>query len=200
MKISKIEPQKRNKNRCSIYINGEFKFGLTKAIVLKYDLQEGNEISEEEISNIFRQEEKDKIRSRAFRILQYRERSIQELRKRLINIGFDPPLVEEIIEDFVNDNTLNDERFARAFVTDYTKLKPKGNRFIYNELIKRGISKEVITELLSKRDEKKLVENFARKKLKHLKKADYKDRQKMARRLLNHGFTASVVYEVLDEK
>ena len=58
----------------------------------------------------------------------------------------------------------------------------------------------MITELLSKRDEKKLVENFARKKLKHLKKADYKDRQKMARRLLNHGFTASVVYEVLDEK
>lgn len=200
MKISKIEPQKRNKSRCSIYIDGEFKFGLTKALVLKHGLQEGNEINEDEITNILLNEEKEKIRNRAFRILQYRERSVLELRRRLITIGFDPSLVEEIIEDLVNDDTLNDERFARAFVNDYTRLKPKGNRFVYNELIKRGISRDLANELLSKRDEKGLIRNFVRKKIKNFNIGSYKERQKIIRRLLNHGFTTSTVYEVLDEK
>ena len=81
-------------------------------------------------------QEKVKIRSRAYKILHYRERSIKELKHRLLHIGFDQLLVDEVIDDFVSDKTLDDERFARAFVSDYTKLKPKGNRFIYNELIK----------------------------------------------------------------
>ncbi|MCK5258809.1 MAG: RecX family transcriptional regulator [Thermoplasmatales archaeon] len=200
MKISKIQPQTRNKNRCSIYIDGEFRFGLTNDLVVKYNLNTGNEITDEEIKNILLQEEKVKIRSRAYKILHYRERSIKELKHRLLHIGFDQLLVDEVIDDFVSDKTLDDERFARAFVSDYTKLKPKGNRFIYNELIKKGISKEVITELISGRDEKELIKNFIQKKLSNFNKTNFKERQKMIRRLLNRGFTPSIVYEIINER
>lgn len=199
MKISRIEPQKKNKNRCSIYIDGEFRFGLTKDLVLKYDLQEGEEISDQEIQNILFQEEKVKIRNRAFKILHYRQRSVQELKNRLINIGFNQSLVDEVIDDFIADKTLDDERFARAFVSDYTKLKPKGNKFIYYELMKKGISKEIITRLISERNEKELVKMFVQKKLHNLNKSNPKERQKIIRRLLSHGFTPSVVYEIINE-
>ena len=105
-----------------------------------------------------------------------------------------------MIDDFVSDKTLDDDRFARAFVSDYTKLKPKGNRFIYNELLKKGISKEIITELISGRDEKELIKNFIQKKLSNFNKTNLKERQKMIRRLLNHGFTPGIVYEIINER
>lgn len=200
MKISKVEPQKKNKKRCSIYIDGDFRFGLTKELALKYDLKEGDEISETEIKDILLQEEKAKIRNRAFKILHYRQRSTRELRKRLIRIGFDATLVDSVIEDLRADNTLNDEQFAQAFISDYTTLRPKGNRFIIHELLKRGISRDVISELLAKRDERTLIKRFIEKKLSHLDKAKPKERQKIVRRLLHHGFTSDIIYEVINEK
>jgi regulatory protein len=199
VKISKIEPQKKNKNRCSIYINGEFKFGLTKDLVLKYDLGEGDEITDDEIKNVLLEEEKQKIKQRAFRILHYRDRSAQELKKRLIRIGFDQSLVDQVIEDFVEDKTLDDERFIKAFINDYTKLKPKGNIFIIHELRKRGFSREMVIKMLNNRDEKSIIKSFIQKKLSHLDKNNPKVRQKIIRRLLSRGFTPNIVYDVLAE-
>ena len=199
MKISKIEPQKKNKKRCSIYIDGEFRFGLTKDLVLKYDLNEGDEITEDDIKNVLLESEKQKIKQRAFKILHYRERSVQELTNRLIKIGFDQSLVNQVIEDFTADKTLDDERFVKAFVSDYTKLKPKGNKFIIRELKKRGIPQEKIAKMLSSRNEKELVKDFIQKKLAHLNKNNPKERQKIICRLLSRGFTPDIVYSILSE-
>ncbi|HEC78441.1 MAG TPA: hypothetical protein ENI34_04775 [candidate division WOR-3 bacterium] len=200
MKISKIEVQKRNKNRCSIYIDGEFKVGLARELVLKYDLHEGNRITPEELKNILYNAEKSKIRERAFKILRHRERSSRELKERLLRIGFDEMLVEEVIKEFVDDKTIDDERFARAFVNDYTKLKPKGNRFIFRELLKRGISRETITSLVNARNEKVLIEAFINKKLTHLNQKVPEERRKLIRRLLHHGFSIDNIYDVLNER
>jgi len=200
VKISKIEVQKRNKNRCSIYIDGEFKVGLARELVLKYDLHEGNRITPEELKNILYNAEKSKIRERAFKILRHRERSSRELKERLLRIGFDEMLVEEVIKEFVDDKTIDDERFARAFVNDYTKLKPKGNRFIFRELLKRGISRETITSLVNARNEKVLIEAFINKKLTHLNQKVPEERRKLIRRLLHHGFSIDNIYDVLNER
>lgn len=199
MKISKVEPQKKNKNRCSIYIDGEFRFGLTKELALKYDLKEGDEISDPEIKEILLQEEKEKIRTRAFKILHFRQRSVRELRERLISLGYDTPLVDDVIDELRADNTLNDEQFAQAFINDYTTLKPKGNRFIARELLKRGISKDVVLELINKRDEHTLIKRFIKKKLSNLDKTKPKERQKIIRRLLYHGFTPGTIYDAIQE-
>jgi regulatory protein len=199
VKISKIEPQKKNKKRCSIYIDGQFRFGLSKELVLKFDVKEDDEITETQINDILLQEEKGKIRNRAFKILRFRQRSITELRKRLISIGFDTPLVDDVIEELRADNTLNDEQFAQAFIGDYTSLKPKVNKFIVRELLKRGIAKDIILELIDNRDERTLIKCFIEKKLSHFDKTKPKERQKIIRRLLYHGFTPDIIYDVINE-
>lgn len=199
MKISKIEPQKRNKTRSTIHINGKFAFGLSNEIILKYDLNEEDEIDDDLIQNVLLAQERQKIRERAFRILRYRRRSVQELKTRLLKHGFEDNLVNEILEEFIQDNTLDDTSFAEAFTADYTKLKPKGNIFIRRELAKRGISREVIEDLVQRRDERFLVEEFMQKKLARFDIKDPKDKRKMIQRLLRRGFTPNVVYDVLNE-
>ena len=197
MKISKITPQKKNKKRSTIHINGHYAFGLSNEIVVKFDLHEGSEIDDGLIQDVLLAQEKQKIRERALRILHYRIRSVQEMKTRLLRLGFDGTMVNEIIEEFVSDNTLNDESFAQAFVADYTNLKPKGNIFVNRELLKKGIPPTTIQELIRSRDEKKLARNFLHKKLQHFDLNDPKDRQKVMRRLLSRGFTPSIVYEVV---
>lgn len=198
MKISKIEPQKRNKKRSTIFINGNFAFGLSNEIILKYDLHEEDEIDDDLIQNVLLAQERQKIRERAFRILRYRRRTVQEMRTRLLKIGFEENLVNEVLEEFSQDKTLDDTTFAEAFAADYTKLKPKGNIFIKRELAKRGISVEVIEDLIQKRDERRLVKEFIEKKLTRFNIKDLKDKRKMTQHLLRRGFTPGVVYEVLN--
>lgn len=200
MKISKIQPQKRNRNRCSVFIDGEYRFGVTKELLLKYDLKEDDQITEDEIQNLLLHDEKEKIRNCAYRLLSYRERSSREMRERLIHAGYDALLVDDVVHGLIADDTLNDERFAQAFAKDYTRVKPKGNRFIIRELAKKGITKETIEEVLKTRDERVLIKQFVQKKLKQLDPKDFKDRQKLIRRLLHHGFTPELVYEVLNER
>lgn len=198
MKISKIEPQKKNKKRSTIYINGNFAFGLSNEILLKSDLHEGDPIDEDIIQNVLLEQEKQRIRERALRILAYRKRSVEELKTRLLKIGFDKDLVSEIIEGFVRDSVLNDDDFTEAFVADYTNLKPKGNIFISRELAKKGISQQAIQNALRMRDENQIVKDFLQKKLSHFNLKNPRDRQKILRRLLSRGFTPRVVYGLLD--
>ena len=198
MKISKIETQKKNKRRSSIYINGNYAFGLSNDVLLKCDLHEGDPIDEETIQNVLLEQEKQKIRERAHRILRYRKRSVAELETRLMKTGFDTMQVKEIIGEFIRDNTLNDDDFAESFVADYTNLKPKGNIFIKRELKKRGIPQNTIDKVLRPRDEEKIVRDFLTKKLSHFNMKNLKDRQKVLRRLLSRGFTPGVVYSILD--
>lgn len=198
MKISKIEPQKKNKRRSTIYINGNFAFGLSNEILLKFDLHEGDSIDKDLIENVLLEQEKQKIRDRALRILRYRKRSIEELKTRLTKIGFDDGLVSGIIEELIEDNTLNDIDFAESFVADHTNLNPKGNIFISRELKRRGISPKTIDKALCLRDETQVVENFFEHKLSNLNIKNPKDRQKALRRLLSRGFTPSVVYSILN--
>ena len=173
---------------------------MSKELVLQYGLYEGAEITQQEIDTILHQAEKTKIMNRVFKILHYRQRSVREMKDRLKKIGFDDNLVDEVISDLIADRTLDDERFARAFISDHTSLKPKGNRFIINELNKKGIDKEMISGLLESRDERQMIMEYIEKKAYNLNTGDQKDRQRILRRLLNRGFTPNLVYEVINEK
>jgi regulatory protein len=197
VKISKITPQKKHKNRCSLYVDGDFLCGLSLDIVTKYDLHEDDEITQDEIETLLLQEEKMKIRNRAYRLLSYRNRSTQEITQRLLEKGFDKTLVDEIINEFLHDQILDDERFVHAFVHDYTHVTPRGNVYIQNELRKKGVPQELIDKELSCRDERAFMLQFIKHKLFNLSVEDPKQRQKLIRRLLNRGFSSTIVYDTI---
>lgn len=199
MKISKIEVQKKNKKRSSIYIDGEFRFGLDNEIILKYDIKEGDELNEEQIKNFLLAEEKQKIKQRAYRLLRFRNRSIAEMKGRLEKLGYESEIVEEVVKELIEEGILNDHKFAREFINDYTNLKPKGNIFIMNELKKKKVDDRHIQEVLRGRNEKELIKSIIDKKFSGFNKKDLKKKAKIIRYLLYRGFTLQAIYEVLGE-
>jgi regulatory protein len=198
VRISKIETQKRHKDRVSVFIDGEFRFGLSKVLALKHDLAEDREITEEEITTVLYQEEKEKIRERAFRLLGFRDRSVQEMRERLLRLGFDAARIEETIAELVADQTLDDRRFSRAFTDDYTNLKPKGNQYLRRELKHKKVADEIIEEVTAGRDEKAMIRRLLADKLRSLDRRDPKQRQKIVRYLAYRGFSLSAILDVLE--
>lgn len=199
MKISKIEVQKRNKKRVSIFIDGEFKFGLDNGIILKYDLKEGDEITEGQIKNLLFAEEKQRLKQRVYRLLRYRSRSVAEMKERLERMGYDPGIVEDVINELIEEGFLNDQKFVQNFVGEYTNLKPKGNIFILNELKKKKVNEILIEKVLKDRDEKEIIKKILKKRFSNVNIKDPKQKAKIIRYLLNRGFTIQVIYEVLGE-
>lgn len=200
MKISKIEVQKKNKKRSSIFINGEFKFGLTTEIIVKYGLKEGDEITDEVIKNLLLAEEKEYLKQRAYRLLRYRNRSIAEMKDRLTKLGYEPDIVEMVITELKEEGILDDQKFVKGFASEYTELKPKGNIFILRELRKKKVAQSLIEEIIKERDEKSIIKNMLQKKFPNYDKNDLKQKAKIIRYFLSRGFTIRAVYEVLGEE
>ncbi|OGC42314.1 hypothetical protein A2Y85_02650 [candidate division WOR-3 bacterium RBG_13_43_14] len=200
MKITKIAQQKKNKKRFSIYVDDEYRIGISDELLVKYDLKVDDVMPQELLDTILVQEEKINIKNRILRSIQHRIKSTYELEQRFINDGYDQGMIDEVIDDLTNEGILNNDQLTRAYINDHTNINPHGNRHILFELKKKGIPERTILEMLSKRDEKKVAMNYFNRKLNKLCLKDPKDRRKAVNRLLNRGFTSSIVYEIVNER
>ena len=50
--ITQITVQKKRKNRCSIFLDDEYAFGLDQDIVLQFGLKKGDQLAEQQIEKI----------------------------------------------------------------------------------------------------------------------------------------------------
>ena len=205
MLITKIEVQKKRKDRYNIFIDDEFRFGLDEGTLIKFDLRKGIEITQEEIEKIEKEEVNAKAFNTAANFLKTRERSKKEIRDKLKTKEYLPATIEKVLEKLERLNIVNDKRFAEVFVRDRMKLKPKGKRVLQMELMQKGINKDIIEEVLQD-----LVGNEQEIELakKVLAKAEKKysgfdknvKRDKTIRYLLSKGFSYDIVEKVLGSK
>lgn len=169
MKVTKIESQKHNKNRYSIYVDDEFAIGVDREIVFTLNLREGLEIDASTLEQISYTEEKRKVKERALYLLTYRARSKKELTDRLKEKGGGSPRTEiNIIADVIGEletiGLIDDTVFAELWVRE--RSKSYGPFRLRSELIKKGIAKEIIDKALSELNELDTAHQIAQKWIK----------------------------------
>ncbi len=74
----------------------------------------------------------------------YRERSQQEVRDKLYDMGLHQREVEQTIADLISKNFLNEERFAKAFSSGKFRINGWGKIKIRNGLIQKKVSPKCI--------------------------------------------------------
>lgn len=93
--ITKIEVQKRSKERFNIYIDKgqgeEYGFSVNQSILMKHGLQKGLEIDEVALGNILYNEEVQKAYLQAISYLSYQMRTKQEIEDFLRKKKWDRP-------------------------------------------------------------------------------------------------------------
>ena len=92
---------------------------------------------------------KDQAIQRIRHYCAYQERSQQEVRDKLYELGMSKSEVEEIISDLISENFLNEERFAQQFAGGHFRIKQWGRIKIKYELKKKNVSEYCIKKALA---------------------------------------------------
>ncbi len=203
-KITVIERQKRRSRRRSLFIDGNFVCGVDEEIVLKLNLEVGQEVDEAQIRRIIFKEEARKAKDYALNLLSFRPRSTKEVRDRLKRRDYDEKVIEETVENLSRIGLLNDEEFARSWAQSRMQGKPMGRRLLEQELRQKGIDKEIIVEVrettYSQQDEEEVALSLAKKKLKSYRGLDdLTIKRRLYSYLGRRGFSPETISEVLEK-
>lgn len=201
--ITKIEIQKRNKERVNLFLDGEYAFSISTELVYKEGLKTKDEIDSDKLKIIADHESQIRCKNSALRIIEKSCKTEKEVRDKLILKGYEDNSINKSIEFLKEYNFINDSNYTKAFIRD--KLKSQGSQKIKYTLIQKGISKENIDEELSnlnKESEKSTALNLAKKKFDIIKKKEsdnYKISGKLYRYLISKGYEYDVTSEVVKE-
>jgi regulatory protein len=130
----------------------------------------------------------------------YQDRCHKEVNAKLRDMGMIPIAIDEIIGHLIQENFLNEERFACSFARGKFNIKKWGKNRIVSELKQRNITKYNIKTALKEIDEEVYLETFellAEKRVGQLTETNnYKKRKKLADYLLYRGWESPLVYEI----
>tara|TARA_R110001632_G_scaffold38446_14_gene96855 strand:+ start:1204 stop:1686 length:483 start_codon:yes stop_codon:yes gene_type:complete len=133
----------------------------------------------------------------------YQDRCHKEVISKLREMNMIPQAIDLIVGHLIQENFLNEERFARSFARGKFKIKKWGKNRIINELKHRDISKYNITTALKEIESKEYLNTFnalAKKRLSEIREKDLqKRRKKLADYLLYRGWESGMVYEKVYE-
>ncbi len=132
----------------------------------------------------------------------YQERSHSEVKQKLWELGVWRSEHDEIIASLIEDDYLNEERFAKAFVGGKFRMKDWGRKKIYYGLKEKGISDYLIKQAMKEIDEdqyRKSLQELAEKKYESLKGEQYLMRKKKTMDyLLQKGYEPELVTGVVN--
>ena len=130
----------------------------------------------------------------------YQERSVAEVRAKLKGYIVPQEDIENIINQLIDEEILNDERFAQCFASGKLRAKGWGYAKIRYGLQQKGISNDIINSILSDVEETdwndQLQKNIEKwKKLNTLNRETY---PKLVRFLVGKGFRLSEVMKSIN--
>jgi regulatory protein len=149
VKITALESQKRNKRRVSVFLDGNFLFGLSGETVAALGLRVGREVDRADLDRIALEEQLHEARQYAFLLLSYKARTASELKQRLARKGFSPEIVSSTLQRLAELKMVDDAGFARRFAEDRISIGHKGKWRVRGELLKRGIDRKQIDEAIA---------------------------------------------------
>lgn len=199
--ITKIEVQKKDKSRCSVFINEEFAFGMSLDSVITYDIQKGNQYTEEEYQELLRKLQYEQAKAAALRYIDYSPRTIQQTRDKLHTLEYEEGVIEQTLEFLLSYGFLNDADYAKQFIRSRITSKKHGRHKISHDLMTRGISKDISWPILEgyQEEEYEGALYLYKRRTKGRELTDYKDKAKVIRYLQSRGYPYEMIRDVMQE-
>lgn len=156
----------------------------------------------------------EKFYNFALRFLSYRTRSEKEVRDKLkvqsekLKVENSTVIIDRVIQKLKEKKFINDEEFARLFVENRLRFKPRSLRLIKLELKQKGIDAEIIEKLMADRGSQVADDLENAKKLVEKKMERFRNKfgmtrdevyQKLGRYLTSKGFNWDTIKKSIDE-
>ena len=222
LKITDLRQGVKNPERVNVYVNGAYELSLDVAQVVDYKLKAGMTISEGRLEELRKASDFGKLYQRTLEWVLLRPRSVRETRDylfrklrmsseghpQLLRGRSDEPREDgredrpeedryefsrAIIERLVSRGYLDDRRFAEWWVENRFVKKGVSQKRLVMELMKKGVAREIIDEVLDGRnDEEELKKMIARKRSKY-------DDEKLIAYLCRQGFSYDLVRKAMEK-
>jgi regulatory protein len=175
--ITAITPTPRHPGRFEILVDGRSVATLSLDAIERLQLAVGGTVAGRE-EPIAREAAQLKVYDRALNMLALRARSSAELARSLVQKGEPKELVDAAVRRLHEHGLLDDAAFAQAFTRAKVLGAQQSKRRVQQELARKGVAREVTDAAIAtvfeeeQVDQREVVEQAARKKLRSLKKAE----------------------------
>jgi regulatory protein len=134
----------------------------------------------------------------AYRFLGHRDRTVTEVRERLVAEGVEEAVVEEAIEELRHLGYLDDARYAQRFTEDRRTIGAWGAERIERRLLAVGVDPELIAAALSEQGEEELEAALAVLRRRFAQPpAHDRDRDRALGLLVRKGYELELAYDAV---
>jgi regulatory protein len=194
-KITDLQPQKRRKDRVSVFLDGHFAFGLQEATAVGLFI--GQNLSESDVEALKQADSVEWAKQVAYRLLGLRPRSTEEVRRHLRKKDVEEAIIDRVIDRLHELNLLDDAAFARYWVEQRETFKPRSRRALQYELYQKGLSRQIIEEAVAEVDETAAARRASQSKALRWARLPEEDfRAKMQGFLGRRGFNYAIISDV----
>ena len=191
--------------------NGQYKLNLDdnsnillhEDLILKYELLIHKEINNQKIEQLLEENKSYIAYDLAINYLKVKMRSRKEIKDYLLKKDISEELINTAIEKLEEQGYLNDLSYAKAFINDRINLSNDGPYKIKEQLIKLGISEEIVLKELEVFDndlEQERIKKLIDKQIKiNHNKGEFLLKKKLLDYLVNLGYSKGVVISLVDD-
>ena len=196
--ITALRAQKHRPDRVSVYLDGDFGFGL--ALVEAVRLKVGQVLSREAVDALLARDSTEDAYERALRILSYRPRSAREVRDALARSRTPPEVIDGVIERLERAGLLDDAEFTKFWVRDRETFRPRSRFALRMELRTKGVDEATIAGALEDVDEAASALEAARHQARRMTVVDSLAlRERLISFLARRGFAYAVAGEAVKQ-
>lgn len=195
--ISAVRRDEKQKNRYHVYVDGTWAFSVHQDILVKYQLLKGTAIDPGLYEQVLQAEERHKAFRAAVRLLGRRPRTARQLEQYLTQKGFAPEVAGEVRMMCEQQGYMDDRDFARQWIDERLRSRPRGKYALRLELLRQGIDKEIVESALDALNQQQELAAARRWLAKRLRKKTVpptpSETQKLLLALMRNGFSPDVV-------
>ena len=194
----KITHKKGRGDKIHLSVDGEYIFTVDETFYHLLCIDENYEYSAEELNEFIVKTGERCAYNCAVSLLSRRDHTVKEIKDKLMQKGY-AQYADTTVEKLKNQGYLSDERFAEMYLKELINLKNYGKKRIVQELLRKGINRDIIDEVLSVTEmpDCRLIELIKRKYIRHLD--NDKGVQKTINALLRLGYSYSEIRDALRE-
>ncbi len=203
MVITRLVRGVRNPQKIAVYVDSKYTFSVLEYILTNENLYIGKELSEKELESIKSVSKNQEIKNKVIALISRRPRSEKEVIDYLRN-RVDVEAIPSLISELKEKDYINDQSFANWWIDQRKTYTNKSKNIIRQELVKKGIARDIIDSQLENIDESddlQSAKELLTKKKRLLEHKNLEKReldQKLITYLQGRGFTWEIIKKVLD--
>lgn len=201
--ITKIEVQKRNKDRVNVYINEEFNFACSSELIYYHNLKKGKIIDENNLKDIIKEDNYIKAKSYGLKYLEKSLKTESQVKEKLYSKEYDDDTVNRVIKFLKDYEFMDDNKYCDMYIRE--KLNIYGRNKIKYSLLNKGIKESIVIEKINAIDdekERKVAYKLSEKKYKVIilkEKDKYKIYTKIWSYIISKGYSSNVSEWVINK-